>query len=42
MQIGVEVGHARNLVIEGRRAVGDGTAGLAKRATVLIAKDDDG
>ena len=37
-QIGVEVGHTRNLVIEDRRAVGDGTVGLAKRTTVLAAK----
>ena len=41
-QISVEVGHTRNLVIEDRRAVGDGTAGLAKRTTVLTAKDVDG
>ena len=37
-QIGVEVGYARNLVIEDRRAVGDGTVSLAKRTTVLTAK----
>ena len=37
-QIGVEVGHTRNLVIEDRRAVGDGTVSLAKRTTVLTAK----
>ncbi len=30
-QSGVEVGHTRNLVIEDRRAVGDGTVGLAER-----------
>ena len=36
-QIGVEVGYTRNLVIEDRRAVGDGTACLAKRTTVLTA-----
>ena len=34
----IEVGHTRNLVIEDRRAVGDGTVGLAKRTTVLTAK----
>ena len=32
---GIEVGHARNLVIEDRRAVGDGTVGLAERTAVL-------
>jgi hypothetical protein len=32
-QIGVEVGYTRDLVIEDRRAVGDGTVSLAKRAT---------
>ena len=37
-QIGVEVGYTRNLVIKDRRAVGDGTVGLAKRTTVLTAK----
>jgi hypothetical protein len=37
-QIGVEVGHTRNLVIKDRRAVGDGTVSLAKRTTVLTAK----
>jgi hypothetical protein len=37
-QIGVEVGYARNLVIEDRRAVGDGTVSLAQRTTVLTAK----
>ena len=30
-QVGVEVGHARDLVVEDRRAVGDGTVGLAER-----------
>jgi hypothetical protein len=34
----VEVGYARNLVIEDRRAVGDGTIGLAKRNTMLTGK----
>ena len=34
-QIVVEVGYTRNLVIEDRRAVGDGTVSLAKRTTVL-------
>ena len=38
-QIGVEVGDTRNRVVEDRRAVGDGTAGLAKRTTVLTATD---
>jgi hypothetical protein len=37
-QIGVEVGYTRNLVIEDRRAVGDGTVSLAKRTTELTAK----
>ena len=37
-QISVEVGYTRNLVIEDRRAVGDGTASLAKRTTVFTAK----
>ena len=37
-QIGVEVGYTRNLVIEDRRAVGDGTVTLAERTAVLIAK----
>ena len=32
----------RNLVIKDRRAVGDGTVSLAKRTTVLTAKDVDG
>ena len=34
----IEVGYTRNLVIEDRRAVGDGTVGLAKGTTVLTAK----
>ena len=38
----IEVGDARNLVIEDRRAVGDGTVSLAERTTVLAAKDVDG
>ena len=38
----IEVGYTRNLVIEDRRAVGDGTVSLAKRTTVLTAKDVDG
>ena len=38
-QIRVEVGYTRNLVIKDRRAVGDGTVSLAKRTTVLAAKD---
>jgi hypothetical protein len=37
-QIGVEVGYTRNLVIEDRRAVGDGTVSLAERTTVLTGK----
>ena len=37
-QIGVKVGYTGNLVIEDRRAVGDGTVSLAKRTTVLTAK----
>ena len=32
-QVGVEVGDTRDLVVEDRRAVGDGTVGLAERAT---------
>jgi hypothetical protein len=39
-QVGVEVGYTRNLVIKDRRAVGDGTVGLAKRTTVLSGKDE--
>ena len=38
----IEVGDTRNLVIEDRRAVGDGAVGLAQRAAVLTAKDVDG
>ena len=38
----IEVGYTRNLVIKDRRAVGDGTVSLAKRTTVLTAKDVDG
>ena len=38
----IEVGYTRNLVIKDRRALGDGTVGLAKRTTVLTAKDVDG
>jgi hypothetical protein len=30
----IEVGYARNLVIEDRRAVGDGTVSLAERTTL--------
>ena len=48
-QVGVKVGYTGNLVIEDRRAVGDGTVSLAKRTTVLsvktrelTAKDVDG
>jgi hypothetical protein len=38
----IKVGYTRNLVIEDRRAVGDGTVSLAKRTTALTAKDVDG
>ena len=38
----VKVGYTRNLVSKDRRAVGDGTVSLAKRATGLAAKDVDG
>ena len=38
----IKVGYTRNLVIKDRRAVGDGTVSLAKRTTVLTAKDDGG
>jgi hypothetical protein len=41
-QSGVEVRDTRNLVIEDRRAVGDGAICLAKRTTVVTAKDVDG
>ena len=41
-KIRVEVGYTRNLVIEDRRAVRDGTLSLAKRTTVLTAKNVDG
>ena len=34
-QSGVELGHARNLVVEDRHAVGDGAVGLAECTTVL-------
>ena len=37
-QISVEVGDTRDLVVEDRRAVGDGTVGLAERTTVLTAR----
>src|SRR5215204_3035989 len=37
-QIRVEVGYTRKLVIEDRRAVGQGTVGLAKRTLVLVGK----
>ena len=37
-QIGVELGYTRNLVIEDRRAVGDGAVSLAKRTTMLTAE----
>src|SRR4029079_4543438 len=35
----IEVRHTRNPVIEDRRAVGDGTVGLAQRTAVLAARD---
>ena len=38
----IKVGGTRNLVIKDRSAVGDGTVSLAKRTTVLTAKDVDG
>jgi hypothetical protein len=38
----IEVGYTRNLVVEDRRAVGDGTASLAKRTAALTANDVDG
>jgi hypothetical protein len=38
----IKIGYTRNLVIEDRRAVRDGTVSLAKRTTVLTAKDVDG
>jgi hypothetical protein len=38
----IEVGHARNLVVEDRRAVADGAVGLARRTAVLTAEDVDG
>jgi hypothetical protein len=47
-QVTVEVGYTRKLVIEHRRAVGDGTVSFAKRttltakATVLTTKDVKG
>jgi hypothetical protein len=34
----IKVGHGRNLVIQDRRAVGDGTASLAKRTAVVALK----
>ncbi len=36
----IKVGYTRNLVIQDRRAVGDGAVSLAERANVLAAKDD--
>ena len=48
-QVGVEVAHTWDLVVEDRRAVGDGTISLAKwttvltgKTTALTAKDVDG
>ena len=37
----IKLGYTRNLVIKDRRAVGDGAVSLAKRTTVLTAKDVD-
>ena len=37
----IEVGDTRNLVVEDRRAVRDGTVSLAERTTLLIAKTAD-
>jgi len=34
----IKVGYTRNLVVEDRRAVGDGTASFAKRTTVITAE----
>ena len=34
----IKVGYTRNLIIEDRRAGGDGTVSLAKRTTLLSAK----
>jgi hypothetical protein len=36
----IKLGYTRDLVSKDRRAVGDGTVGLAKRTTVLTAKAD--
>ena len=41
-QIGIKVGYTQNLVIKDRRAARDGTVSLAKRTTVLTAKDVNG
>jgi hypothetical protein len=38
-QIGVEVGYTRNLVIEDRRAVGDGTVSRGRGRQRLVAED---
>jgi hypothetical protein len=38
----IKLGYTRNLVVEDRRAVGDGTVSLAKRTAVLTAKGVDG
>jgi hypothetical protein len=38
----IEVGYTRNLVIEDRRAGGDGAASLAERAPVLLATSVNG
>ncbi len=38
----IKVGYTRSVVIKDRRAVGDDTVSLAKRTTMLSAKDVDG
>src|SRR5207342_1681796 len=37
---GIELGHTRNLVVEDRRAFGDGAVSLAERTMALAAEDD--
>ena len=41
-EVPIKLGDTRNLVIEDRRAIGDGTVSLAKRTAVLTAKGDGG
>jgi hypothetical protein len=38
----IEVGYTRNPVVVDRRAIGDDATSLAKRTSVLAAKDADG